>query len=118
MTRHKEFDVRVAADVEQTIRAMARGVGGTATDARHLLAAQQRLAASGTRANGASKLRSLEIWEVRAGRCRLFFVPVPGTHWLAVGAIAVKTRRRLRMLKLESIERRVLRWRQELEETR
>jgi len=117
MTRHRTFDVRVAPDVEQAVRAMAHRPGTASTDAKHVLAAQQRLAAFGTRANGAKKLRSLALWEIRAGRQRIFFCPVPGTRRLAVGALIVKSTSRLRTAKLKAIEHEVHRWRDELKET-
>lgn len=118
MTRHRGFDVWVAPNVTEVIRDMAGQPGTVADDARRIRAAQRRLAISGTRAVGARKLRSLDLWEIRAGRYRLFFCPVPGRAQITVGALVLKTSRRLRSAKLQSIERMVHRWRDEVEEMR
>ena len=63
----------------------------------------------------AKKLKSLDLWEIRAGDARLFFCLVPGTQQLAVGAMVVKTVRRLPMTQLKRIERACHRWRHVLE---
>ena len=60
------------------------------------------------------KLRSLDLWEIRVGRHRLFFCLVPGTNQLAVGALLEKTSRRIEMARLRQIEREVHRWRDAL----
>jgi len=87
-------------------------------DARWISAAQDRLARNGTRAEGTKKLRALDLWEIRAGQFRLFFCPVPGQRVLAVGSVVVKSSRRIKMAKLQQIERAVHRWRDTLGDER
>jgi hypothetical protein len=118
MTRRKGFDVCVAPQVERHIRRLAQHGGAAADDARHLLAAQDRLALNGTRADGVKKLRALDLWEIRAGRYRLFFCLVPRSNLLAVGVVLAKTSRRIRMARLKRIELEVHQWRDELERER
>ena len=114
MTRQEGFDVRVAPAVADQVRALALRSGDPADDARRIYAAQDRLARNGTRAEGVRKLRSLDLWEIRAGRYRLFFCLVPGTRRLAVGAPQAKTSGRIRMATLRQIELDVHRWRDRL----
>ena len=92
--------------------------GAPSADMRRVWAAQERLARAGTRAKGARKLRSLDLWEIRAGQFRLFFCPVPGQRVLAVGSVVVKSSRRIKMAKLQQIERAVHRWRDTLGDER
>lgn len=115
MARHRGFDIRLAPKVEEQVRELARRHQG---EVRQLIGAQDRLAREGTRAPGVKRLSSLDLWEVRAGRTRLYFCPVRGTNQLAVGAMAVKTTKRLRMARLKDIERSVHHWRAELEAAR
>jgi hypothetical protein len=114
MTRPQRWDVRIAPDVEEQVRALARRSGDSMNDARRISVAQDRLAYGGTRASGVKKIRSLDLWEIRAGRHRLFFCLVPGTNQLAVGALFEKTSRRIEMARLRQIEREVHRWRDAL----
>lgn len=118
MTRHEGFDVRLAPEVVRAIRELTRQSGKAVDDVRRIYAAQDALRRTGTRAAGVKKLRSLETWEIRAGRYRLFFCRLPGTRVIAVGAVVVKSSRRIRMARLRQIERRVQAWRRELEEDR
>ena len=113
MTRHRGFDVRVSPEVEAQIREWART---QRSDARKVIDAQDRLAREGTRAPGAKKLQGLDLWEIRAGRFRVFFCLVPRTNQLAIGAVLAKTARRIRMAKLKRVEREVHRWREESEQ--
>ncbi len=74
------------------------------------------MARSGTRATGAKKLRSLDLWELRIGAYRAYFCRVPGTPVLAVGVLEVKKTKKLRMTQLKAIERKVHQWRDVLKE--
>ena len=114
MTRPRRWDVRISPVVEEQVRELARKAGDSMNDARRISAAQDRLARNGTRASGVKKLRSLDLWEIRAGRHRLFFCLVPGTNQLAVGALLEKTSRRIEMARLRRTERDVHRWRDAL----
>lgn len=112
MTRPRGFDVRVAPEVLEVLE--------RSRDHRErvrFLSAVDRLALHGTRAPGAKKLISLDLWEVRYGDSRAFFCPVPGTRKLAVGAVLRKKSRKLAMSHLRAAERSVHRWRSRLEET-
>ena len=100
--------------MERQILGLAQRPGEPSEEARRIRAVLLLLASMGTRANGARKLQSLELWEVRAGRHRLFFSPVPGTHKLAVGALIVKEVRRIKMSRLRHIEHKVHIWRDAL----
>ena len=115
MTRPQGFDVRVAPEVERVVGELALRRGKSMDDARWISAAQDRLARSGTRAEGAKKLRALDLWEIRAGRYRLFFCLVPRTNLIAVGAVLAKSSRRIRMAQLKRVERNVHSWRDRLE---
>ena len=111
MTRHQRFDVRVAPEVEKRMLDLAERSGAARVESRHIRAALLLLGSMGTRAHGAKKLKSLELWEIRAGRHRLFFTLVPGTRRLAVGALIAKDARRIGMTRLKLIERKVHLWR-------
>jgi hypothetical protein len=110
MTRHKGFDVRVSPEVLDGIERSRDAI-----EEVRFFDAIDRLSRDGTRAPGTRKLKSLDLWEIRFGESRAFFSLVPGTRLLAVGAIATKKSRRLRMSRLRSIEKAVHRWRRELE---
>ena len=106
MTRHQRFGVRVAPEVERQTRRLARK---DRVAARQLIGAQDRLAREGTRAMSAKKLKSLDLWEIPAAANLVLW------GWLAVGAMVVKTVRRLPMTQLKRIERACHRWRHVLE---
>jgi hypothetical protein len=108
MTRHQGFDVRVAPEVEA---ALLRG--DPQLHARFTVE-MRRLREHGTRSRSAKKLHGLDLWEVRIADHRAFFRRIPGTRTIAVGALVVKRRKRLRMGKLRVIERQVRRWENEL----
>ena len=114
MSQPVSWQVRASPDVEQVIRQVARGRASARLVADYRAGLDQ-LARSGTRANGVKMLRSLELWEVRMGEYRAFFCPVPGTGVIAIGALVAKRTGKLRMKRLRTIERRVHRWRDELE---
>ena len=116
MTRHQEFDVRLSPDVERALDALAAAGGIGAADSRRAMRALRRLREEGVWARGVQRMRSLDLWEIRAGDYRLFFCPVPGTRRLAVGAMVRKTRQKLPMRQLKRVESRVRQWRAEVEE--
>jgi hypothetical protein len=108
--------VRISPEVEAIIVEAGGRHGTSAELIRDFRHAMRRLAWNGTRASGAKKLRSLDLWEIRVGDHRAYFSLVPGNNVLAVGALVVKRTRRHRAQQLKTIERRVLRWRGALEE--
>ena len=115
MTRHQGYDIRVAPEVKEQIRQLGLQ---RRRESRQAVSALDRLAHEGTRAAGASKLRGLDLWEVRAGQIRLFFSPVPRSRRIAVGAMVVKKTKRLRMARLRHLESVTHRWRTEVENER
>jgi hypothetical protein len=114
MTRHQGFDVRVAPDVLAALAGVPPGVPRTRI-ARAFAGAMDRLGHAGTHAAAAKKLKGLDLWEVRVEDRRVFFRPVARSNVIAVGFIATKRSRRLRMSRLKHIERAVRRWSDELE---
>ena len=117
MTRHESFDVRVAPDVEEVLTALAASRGSAATDSQRLLRALRHLRDEGIWARNVQKMQSLDLWELRAGDYRLCFCPVRDSRRLAVGSVARKARRKLPMRQLKQIEKKVHRWRAEVEDT-
>jgi len=111
------WQVRVSVDIEDRMRGLARK-RPSARLAADFRAALDRLAMSGTRANGVKKLSSLQLWQVRIGDHRAFFDLVPGSRVIALGALVTKRRSRLDMKELMAVQRRVHRWRDELEAER
>jgi hypothetical protein len=111
------WQVRVSVDIEDRMRGLARE-RPSARLAADFRAALDRLATSGTRANGVKKLSSLQLWQVRIGDHRAFFDLVPGSRVIALGALVTKRRSRLDMKELMAVQRRVHRWRDELEAER
>lgn len=109
------WEVRISPDIDETLLGVARARASTDLIAG-FRGAMDLLARGGTRANGAKKLKSLDLWEIRVGDHRAYFSPVPGTTVLAVGALEAKKTRRLQSWKLKTIERKVRRWRDALEE--
>ena len=111
MTRPERWDVRIAPDVLEAL------------ERRHDLRDQvsffdaiDRLSRQGTRAPGTKKLASMDLWEVRFRDSRAFFCLVLGAPVIAVGAVLIKKKRRLRMSSLQAAERAVHRWRKRLED--
>ena len=113
MTRHRGFDVRVAPQVEQQLLRLAQRPGHSMVESRRIRAALLLLESMGTRASGTKKMKSLDLWEIRAGRYRLFFALVPGTSRIAVGALIAKDAQRIKMTRLKLIECKVHQWRDE-----
>jgi hypothetical protein len=116
MTRPQRWDVRIAPDVEEQVRALARR-DPHARFVADIKSAMALMIVSGTRATGVKKLRGLDLWEIRISDHRAFFCPVRGTSVLAVGALEAKKTEKFKMTRLRAIERRVHHWRDNLEET-
>ncbi len=116
MTRHSGWEVRVSPDVKRTVQSAAHDHGASARLPRDFRRAMNRLNRNGTRAAGAKKLKSLDLWEIRIGVYRAYFCPIRGTDVIAVGALVVKKTRRHRSSLLKTIETRVHRWRDAVEE--
>ncbi len=116
MTRHTGWDVRISPDVIRAVRDTTVSGGSTPIRAQFVTEID-RLQRFGTRANGVKKMRSLDLWEIRSGDRRVFFCLGPHAGMIAVGAIERKTSKRLRMTKLQTVERKVHRWRDQLEES-
>lgn len=110
MTRHPGFDIRIAPEVLGLLEQSR-----DPTEEIRFFDAIDRLSRHGTRAPGTRKLKALDLWEIRFGESRAFFCLVPGTRILAVGVIAMKKTRRLKMSRLRWIEQTVHRWRRRLE---
>ena len=108
MTRHQRFDVRLAPEVAEAVCELAERPGAGAAQARRLRTAIWHLSVEGTRASGAKKLRSLDLWEIRVGDYRVFFCPVRRTKQVAVATMLTKTVRRLPMRRQKHIEAKVL----------
>ncbi len=75
----------------------------------------RRLEREGTRAEGAKKLKGLDLWEIRYESHRAFFRLVPGSDIIAVGFVQTKKSNRIQMRRLRHIERVVRAWSDELE---
>ena len=67
MTRHKGWEIRVSPDVEDTVRSAGRDHGISTRLPRDFRGAMNRLNRNGTRAAGAKKLKSLDLWGIRIG---------------------------------------------------
>jgi hypothetical protein len=115
MSREKRWRVRVAAEAHDVILESARTTGHRRLT-RDFDQAMDHLARSGTRATGAKKLKTLDLWEIRVGDHRAYLCLVTGTAQLAVGALVAKRTRKHRIKTLKAIERKVHRWRDQLAE--
>lgn len=115
MSKPPGWEVRISPDIDETLLGVARGRASSELIA-DFRGAMDLLARNGTRANGAKKLRSLDLWEIRVGDHRAYFCPVSGATVLAVGVLEAKNTKRLPSRKLKTIERKVHRWRDTVEE--
>jgi hypothetical protein len=116
MTRHQGWDVHVAPDVPAAIDEGAAKSERTKRRAA-FAGAMDRLGRQGTRTNGVKKMKGLDLWELRIGDTRVFFIRVTRSNLIAVGAIATKRSRRMRMSRLQHIERVVHEWGDRVEKT-
>lgn len=117
MTRHERFDVRVAPEVLASVGGERSRVPDTG-QARAFASAMERLRREGTRASAVKKLQGLDLWEARIGDQRVFLRPVPHSNLIAVGAILTKKSRRIRMSRLQDVERVVRAWSDRVEADR
>jgi hypothetical protein len=69
------------------------------------------LTSQGTRASGAKKLKSMDLWEIRVGDYRAYFCLVSGTNELAVGAFAPKRTYKQSPRTMKGLEMKTHRWR-------
>jgi len=107
----KGWQVRVAPDVTEFVDGSARRHGDSLRLATRFHQAMSALASQGTRANGAKKLKSMDLWEIRVGDHRAYFCLVPDTNELAVGAFAPKRTRKQSPRTMKGLEMKTHRWR-------
>ena len=117
MTRHQGFDVRISPQVLAALGSASGGAPRT-RGARAFAEAMERLSREGTRAQGAKKLKGLDLWEMRFENRRAFFRLGPRSQMIAVGFALTKKSSRLPMRRLKHIERVVRAWSDELEASR
>ena len=101
MTR-QGFDVRISPPVLAALGGASGGVPRTRST-RAFADAMERLGREGTRAQGAKKLKDLDLWEIRFKSHRAFFRLVPRSRMVAVGFAQTKKSSRLPMRRLRHI---------------